>query len=387
MSPTEKAGLLPKNQMISFQAVGLEVHLRLHHLVKASLAGSSLTIPYYAWHQQLLSHPAPNLDLEGILEPLTRLDEDMVHQFSQEWPRAQVVAALAVLESFYKAMISFGRKVLRPQGATPIVPGGGARQKNRSSESSEIYGPRLERIKDSYGLPFTQAEALLPDIERIARLRNEIAHDASLYVLREANPGEFYADAKPLPEVTYREAQEAQMLVGEFTDAIFVEAFEHLFSCSPQVRPLPPAVAAANTHLRQTWRTEAEAPQPVERIDAPGWEIWHFSDDGFMVTDDNRRVWISPTGIQARPALFSFPENKAHGRKVLWQVDDGDWIEAVGKASDSLLEAFLRGYNLVVKYQERTGAPARIISFSLAGFRDVWAEAYRLAEKKRTENE
>lgn len=364
-------GLLPETNLIAFQAIGLEVTQRLRHLIHASLAGSSLLLPYYIWVGDLRNSVASPAWAK-VVESWGRLEEEAVHEFAQEWPRAIVVAGMAVLESFFKGMMQFGRKVVRehtrslrpsPASGEKARPGGG-------------YGQRFENLRTLYGLPLSSAEALLPEIDRVACLRNEIAHDASLYELREASPGLFYADAKPLPEATADEALEVLMLVTEFTDSIFVEVFEHLFGRLPDVRPLTPAINEAHQRQRQTWRAAAATPPEIERIEEPKWTFREYpGGGGHTVTIQGWRVWATPTGIPELPALFSVAEHKAHGKRARWRVDGGEWLEPVGKtASVALLNALLQGQEVVVQYFRRAGEKPCHLAIPLKGFRAAWEQ-------------
>lgn len=373
MTTTEPQGdgLLPETNLIAFQAIGLEVTQRLQHLVHASLVGSSLLLSYYIWVGSSRSS-VPSPAWAEIVESWGRLDEEAVHEFAQEWPRAIVVAGMAVLESFFKGMMQFGRRVVH--GPTRSV-----RPSQTSGEkvrSGAVYGQRFEKLRALYGLPLSSAEALLPQIERVANLRNEIAHDASLYELQEASPGLFYADAKPLPEATADEALEVLMLVTELTDSIFVEVFEHLFGRLPDVRPLTPAISEAHQRQRQTWRAAVATPPEIERIEEPEWAFREYpGGGGRTVTIQGWRVWATPTGIPDLPALFSVVEHKAHGKRARWQVDGGKWLDPVGKtASVALLNALLQGQEVVVQYFRRAGEKPCHLAISLKGFRVAWEQ-------------
>jgi hypothetical protein len=366
-------GLLPETNLIAFQAIGLEVTQRLGHLVHASLAGSSLLLPYYIWGGDRRSS-VPSPPWAEIVKCWGGLDEEAVHEFAQEWPRAIVVAGMAILESFFKGMMQFGRKVVHgPTGSSGPSPT--PRGKVRSEG---VYGQRLDKLRVLYGLPLSSAEALLPEIKRVADLRNEIAHDASLYELREASSGLFYADAKPLPEATADEALEVLMLVTEFTDSIFVEVFEHLFGRMPDVRPLTPAIQEAHQRQRQTWRAAAAAPPEIERVEEPKWAFREYpGGGGHTVTIQGWRVWVTPTGIPELPALFSVPEHKAHGKRARWQVDGGEWLEPVGRtASVALLNALLQGQEVVVQYFPRAGKEPCHLAISLEGFSAAWEQGW-----------
>jgi hypothetical protein len=154
-------GLLPETNLIAFQAIGLEVTQRLGHLVHASLAGSSLLLPYYIWGGDRRSS-VPSPPWAEIVKCWGGLDEEAVHEFAQEWPRAIVVAGMAILESFFKGMMQFGRKVVHgPTGSSGPSP------TPRGKVCSEgVYGQRLDKLRVLYGLPLSSAEALLPEIKR-----------------------------------------------------------------------------------------------------------------------------------------------------------------------------------------------------------------------------
>jgi len=366
----KRDGLLPETNLIAFQAIGLEVTQRLRHLIHASLAGSSLALPYYIWVGSLrdsVPHPA----WAEVVESWSRLEEEAVHEFAQEWPRAIVVAGMAVLESFFKGMMQFGRKVTKPSGS--LRPSPTSREKVRPGG---VYGTRLEKLRNLYSLPLSSAETLLPEIDRVPYLRNEIAHDASLYELQEASPGLFYADAKPLPEATADEALEVLMLVTEFSDSIFVEVFEHLFGRLPEVRPLTPAISEAHQRQRQAWQAAAATPPEIERIEEPQWMFREYpGGGGHTVAIQGWRVWVTPTAFPELPALFSVVEHKAHGKKALWQVDGGEWLEPGSRtASVALLNALLQGQELVVKFFRRAGEKPSYLAIALKGFRAAWEQ-------------
>ena len=144
ISEPQEDGLLPETNLIAFQAIGLEVTQRLRHLVHASLAGSSLLLPYYIWVGSSRSS-VPSPAWAEIVESWRRLDEEAVHEFAQEWPRAIVVAGMAVLESFFKGMMQFGRRVVH--GSTRSMrpnPASGGKVR-----SDGVYGQRFEKLRDS----------------------------------------------------------------------------------------------------------------------------------------------------------------------------------------------------------------------------------------------
>jgi hypothetical protein len=372
MATDKPQGLLPETNLLAFQAIGLEVTQRLGHLVHASLAGSSLSLPYYIWIGDRRSS-APSSPWNEIVKCWGGLNEEAVHEFTQEWPRAIVVAGMAILESFFKGMMQFGRKVVhgptRSSRPSP-TPRGKVR-------SEGVYGPRLDKLRALYGLPLSSAEALLLEIERVASLRNEIAHDASLYELRESSSGVFYADAKPLPEATTDEALEVLMLVTEFTDSIFVEVFEHLFGRMPDVRPLTPAINEAHKQQRQAWRAAAEAPPKIEWVEEPKWAYREYpGGGGHTVTIQGWRVSATPTGIPGLPALFWVMEHKAHGKTARWQVDGGEWLEPVGTTTVVLLKALLQGQEVVVQYFPRAGEKPCHLGISLEGFSEAWEQGW-----------
>lgn len=366
-----EAGLPQEIDPLVLQAPGLEVTKRLHSLIKASLAGSSLMLPYYIWGGRLRG-ASPSADLAEIAAPWGRLEEDSVHEFAQEWPRAMVVAGMAVLETYFKSMTQLGRKsaVRSPRSRrSNLTPTAKARPR-------EGYGLRLDRLRELYGVPLAKAETFLPEIESAACLRNAIAHDASLYELREASPGRFYSSPKPLPEATTEDALEVLMLVTEFADSIFVEVFEHLVGRPPEVRPLTPAISEAHRHQRERRRAKEARPPEIERLEAPEWTFREYpGGGGHAVMIQDSRVWVTPTGIPALPALFTVIGHKAHGKQHRWQVDGGEWLEPIGKrASIALLDALLNGQEVLIQYFRRSGEGASHLAIPLQGFSVAWEQ-------------
>jgi hypothetical protein len=368
MSTPTYSGLIPDDNAHPFQAIGLEVWTRLWHLNQSSLAQSSLVHSYYSWKGSALSE-ASSVALSDLPFNWNSFDEEAVHILRLEWNRARIVASMAILESFFAATLNFGRKVVR-DAFKLTFPKRTAHQKDKLK-----YGASLDKLRDLFGNDLTEAEEFLPAIEETALLRNSIAHDSSLYELREASPGVFYTPAKPLPEATDVQAMEAAMLVTEFTDSIFVELFVHLFGKTPAVRPLTDAIKAVHQDLRRAWREDEAKPPTIRRIDRPEWTTLEVPDGHKIASLRGMQFYAWPTGVDTLPVLFSVPGHKAHGKKARCKVDQGEWREIDGRDTRTLLEELLRGDEATIEYSERSGERPLYLGFSLGGFREAWSLA------------
>jgi len=365
MESETNVGLIPKTNLNSFQAIGLEVWQRLWHLNQASLAKSHLILSYYIWKQnegRVPSLPA----VTEIVGSWGNVEEESVHLLGLEWSRAIIVAGVAIVGSFFAATINFGRRVVRDAYKISFP------REGKSAARSKPYGSSLDKLKDLFGVELLDAERILPTVDEVLLLRNKIAHDSSLYQLREASPGVFCSPAKSLPEATVEEAMETLMLVTELTDSIFVELFVHLFGCTPNVRPLTEEIRKAHESIRQGWREAEAKPPTVQRIIDPAWTSIEVGDGHRVATIGDRRFSAWPTGVPTLPALFSVPAHKAHGKKARCRVDDREWLEIDGKDATFLLNDLLEGDEMLVEYFERAGEKPSRFSLSLAGFRQAW---------------
>jgi hypothetical protein len=236
---------------------------------------------------------------------------------------------------------------------------------------------RLRFLTSEFGVSLDPP--LVEELARLIDLRNEIAHHGGLYRFSiDEKSGQVWAEAKPVPEVSFEDAQHAHMIVAEVCDAILVAVCRSHFGEEPRVRILTPAVAAAHENLRAQWATKRSAPPQIEEIAQPSWALKESVDASMSwVGDVNNDFIVRPTDIEGLPLILTFRRHTRHGTKAYITVDDNPRVELDMLHRKDFVEQLLAGHCVLVEFYEEPWPDPRYARYSLAGFGAAWEEACR----------
>jgi hypothetical protein len=313
----------------------------------------------------------------------SEIEEEAANMLLLERQRHGLLSAIGALDSFLSDMLRF-LFLYRPSMIPPKA------QAKKPVDNVVDYVERIVRYGDfskwrnrlkflTSKFDVTLDPALNEELARLIGLRNEIAHHGGLYRFSvDAKSAQIWAEARPVPEASFEDAQHALMIVAEISDAVLLAVCRDLFGEEPKVRILTPEVAAVHEHLRAQWAAKRSAQPEVEESVHPGW-AWKELADGSMswVGDLQDDFLIRPTDIEGFPLILTFRRHTRHGAKAYAQVDDNPRIELGMLHRQGFVEQLLTGRDLFVEFHEEPWPDPRFARYSLAGFAAAWEEACR----------
>lgn len=339
---------------LAFTMVGASIWEAIGGLTQARLISLQFM-------QRAISANPPELDLR------------MFHLYDQEQRRCALIASVGALDSFLADSLAF--LFLRHPEVTPP----NFRRRPEEAEDGFVkrilraMGPpkKLSFLTEYLGLDLGDSLEILT---AFFKLRNKIVHQSGFYAFSRVEPdGRVWATAQEVPAPSSREVQQAQVLVREVSDAIFVTMFLKMFNKEPPVRPVTPEISAAHQQLRGQWAAELQAPPEIERHDDPQWQGWRHG-EGWYLTEKTRSFLITYTGIEQVPALIMFRRNDVHGTTALVSVDDGEPIRIDAPGA---FRQLLCGSEVIVTFREIPFEGSRTALFSLRGFKEAWDDLGR----------
>lgn len=371
-----------------FQMMSISATERLRHMAEADSTLSRVQLPYWELQSVLLSgDTCTRQSCLQIFEHLSMIDEESLYRLVEEYRRLSLIASITILDTFLSDLLKF-LFLVRPDSMPKKYVEKGRDDLNEAVEravkeaSFGGYGRRLKQLSDLFDLEI-ELEELLGKIHDLSRLRNDIAHDSALYEYKhDQKLNRLMVRAKPLVAVDYRMSMNANMIVTELVDALYMAICHKIFRRDPDVRPLTPSVAAVHKKLRAEWESLDRIENDVKVINA-GWLVMESRDPEsaskrYYVTDSESVFFIQPVGIDRMPIMVSYLKHKYHGKWACVSIDEHAPISLESSAisnSRELLGHMLNGKILRVEYYCWPSQSKLIATYSLDGFAAAWADA------------